>query len=138
MPDGAIFKDFTQVVFPVDFEVSYDDITLKKIAELISSKKTQIKLLYVTKSQISLLEQVKLQREQLIQRIAEIMPNPISFHRVVSKKVEEGIIIFTKRVNADLIVMISKDYGLLQKLFLDTTVEEVSFDTNIPLLSLQG
>lgn len=138
VPEGAIFNDFAQVVFPVDFEVTYDDNTLKKMARLITSGKTPIKLLYVTKSQISLLKQVKLQRELLLQRIEAILPNPISFHRVVSKKVEEGILIFTKSVHADLIIMISKDYGLLQKLFLDTTVEEVSFDTTIPLLSLQG
>lgn len=138
VPDGTIYNDFAKVVFPVDFEVIYDDVTLNKIAELITSEKTQIQLLYVTKSPISLLKQVKLQREQLIKRIEAILPNPISFHRVISKKAEEGILIFTKSVHADLIVMISKDYGLLQKLFLDTTVEEVSFDTTIPLLSLQG
>lgn len=138
VPDGTTFTAFSQVVFPVDFEITYNAITLKKIAELIPSEKVPIKLLYVTKSEIPLLKQVKLHQEQLIRQIATILPNPISFHRVVSKKVEEGILVFAKNTNADLIIMISKDYGLLQKLFLDTTVEEVSFDTSIPLLSLQG
>ena len=137
VPDGANFNGFEQVVFPVDFEVTYDDITLRKIAELITSKKTEIKLLYVTKSEISLIKQVKLHRDQLIQRIDTLLAKPITFHRIIAKKVEEGIGIFAKSVDANLIVMISKNYGILQKLFLDTTVEEVSFDSNIPLLSLQ-
>lgn len=138
VPNKAKFKDFTQVVFPVDFEVVYGEAILRKIANIVTSEKAQIKLLYVTKSQIPLLDKVDLQQKQLVQRLSKILPNPVSFHRIVSRKVEEGVRVFAESLSADLIIMISKDYGLLQKLFLDTTVEEVSFDTNIPLLSLQG
>ena len=94
-------------------------------------------MLYVTKSNIPLFEEIELQKKQLVQRLSEKLPNPISFHRVVSKKIEDGVLSFAKGLNADLIIMISKDYNLLERLFLDTTVEEVSFDTSIPLLSIQ-
>lgn len=138
VPDKAKFKNFKQVVIPIDFEVDFDDSILKKIASNINSEKAQIKLLYVTKSQIPLFEEIELQQKQLVQRLSEKLPNPISFHRVVSKQIEDGIQIFAESMNADLIIMISKDYGLIQRSFLDTTVEEVSFNTSIPLLSLQG
>ena len=138
VPDKAKFKNFKQVVIPIDFEVDFDDSILKKIANNINSEKAQIKLLYVTKSQIPLFEEIELQQKQLVQRLSEKLPNPISFHRVVSKQIEDGIQIFSESMNADLIIMISKDYGLIQRSFLDTTVEEVSFNTSIPLLSLQG
>lgn len=138
VPDKAKFKNFKQVVIPIDFEVDFDDSILKKIANNINSEKAQIKLLYVTKSQIPLFEEIELQQKQLVQRLSEKLPNPISFHRVVSKQIEDGIQIFAESMNADLIIMISKDYGLIQRSFLDTTVEEVSFNTSIPLLSLQG
>ena len=138
VPDKVNFKDFTQVIIPVDFEVTYDYPTLRKIADLITSEKTQIKLLYVTKSSIPLFKKIEIQQKQLVQRLSEMLPNPISFHRVISRKVEDGVQIFVKSLGADFIIMISKDYGFLQKTFLDTTVEEVSFDTKIPLLSLQG
>ncbi|WP_339628603.1 universal stress protein [uncultured Maribacter sp.] len=138
VPYNAKFKNFKQVVIPIDFEVDFEDATLRKIADNITSEKAQIKLLYVTKSQIPLFEEIELQQKQLVQRFSEKLPNPISFHRVVSKKIEDGIQIFAESMSADLIIMISKDYGLIQRLFLDTTVEEVSFNTSIPLLSLQG
>lgn len=138
VPDKAKFKNFKQVVIPIDFEVDFDDSILKKIASNINSEKAQIKLLYVTKSQMPLFEEIELQQKQLVQRLSEKLPNPISFHRVVSKQIEDGIQIFAESMNADLIIMISKDYGLIQRSFLDTTVEEVSFNTSIPLLSLQG
>lgn len=138
VPDKAKFKNFKQVVIPIDFEVDFDDSILRKIANNLNSEKAQIKLLYVTKSQIPLFEEIELQQKQLVQRLSEKLPNPISFHRVVSKQIEDGIQIFAESMNADLIIMISKDYGLLQRSFLDTTVEEVSFNTSIPLLSLQG
>tara|TARA_R110001592_G_scaffold109196_7_gene304699 strand:- start:4601 stop:5110 length:510 start_codon:yes stop_codon:yes gene_type:complete len=137
VPDKAKFKGFTQVVLPIDFEMAYNDATIKKIVNNITSEKTQIKLLYVTKSNIPLFEEIELQKKQLVQRLSEKLPNPISFHRVVSKKIEDGVLSFAKGLNADLIIMISKDYNLLERLFLDTTVEEVSFDTSIPLLSIQ-
>ncbi|SEL26141.1 Nucleotide-binding universal stress protein, UspA family [Maribacter orientalis] len=138
VPDKAKFKNFKQVVIPIDFEVDFDDSILRKIANNLNSEKAQIKLLYVTKSQMPLFEEIELQQEQLVQRLSEKLPNPISFHRVVSKQIEDGIQIFAESMNADLIIMISKDYGLIQRSFLDTTVEEVSFNTSIPLLSLQG
>lgn len=138
VPDKAKFKNFKQVVIPIDFEVDFDDSILRKIANNLNSEKAQIKLLYVTKSQIPLFEEIELQQKQLVQRLSEKLPNPISFHRVVSKQIEDGIQIFAESMNADLIIMISKDYGLIQRSFLDTTVEEVSFNTSIPLLSLQG
>lgn len=138
VPDNAEFKGFMNVVFSVDFEINYDDKTLKKIADIITSKMAQIKMLYVTKSEIKLTNDLTLHQKQLKQRLSQILPNTISLERAVSRKVEDGVQVFAESSNADLIIMISKDYGLLQQLFLDTTVEEVSFNTRIPLLSLQG
>lgn len=138
IPDNAKFKDFAQIVLSVDFQLSYSEETLKKITNVISSEQTRINVLYVTKSQMPIFEKVAKQQKQLLDRLSKELPNPISFHRIISKKAEEGVKSFSENLNADLIIMISKDYGLLQKLFRDTTVEEVSFDTKIPLLSLKG
>ncbi len=138
VPNEARYTTFEQVVIPVDFELDYVDATLRKIADIITSNTAQITLLYVTKSNISLFEQVQTQKNILSQRLARMLPNPITFKRIISKKIEDGIRIFAENVKADLIIMVSKDYGLLKKTFLDTTVEEVSFETSIPLLSLQG
>lgn len=51
---------------------------------------------------------------------------------------EKTVLDFAQSISADIIIMVSKDHGILHKQILDTTVEEVSFDTHIPLLSLQG
>lgn len=138
VPEQSKYKALEEIVLSVDFEINYDDTTLTKIIGLITSNKTKIKLLYVTKSQLPLFEEIENQQKQLSQRLSELLPNPITFHRIVSKKIEDGIGVFAESIDADLIIMISKDYGLLNKWFLDTTVEEVSFETRIPLLSLQG
>jgi|AntAceMinimDraft_5_1070358.scaffolds.fasta_scaffold01684_7 nucleotide-binding universal stress UspA family protein len=137
VPDKAQFKGFMNVVFPVDFEIKYSDTTLKKIASIITSKTAQLQILYVTKSEIKLVNDLMAQQKQLVQRLSQLLPNPIRLERVVSRKVEDGVQVFAESASADLIIMISKDYSLLRQLFLDTTVEEVSFNTRIPLLSLQ-
>lgn len=138
IPEKAEYKGFEQVVFPIDFELTYDQATIKTISTIISSKKTQLRLLYVTKTKNPLYKEVEKQKRQFLQRLSEAIPNTISFHSVISRKVENGVLTFAENISADLIIMISKDYGLLKKIFLDTTVEEVSFETKIPLLSLQG
>ena len=138
VPDKAKYEGFEKVVFPIDFEIAYNDTILQKAANLISSQKTQLKLLYVTKSHIPLFEEIEQRQKSLVERLSKLLPNPISFQRVASRKIEDGVRIFAESINANLIIMVSKDYGLFQKWFLDTAVEEVSFETSIPLLSLQG
>ncbi|MFD0797235.1 universal stress protein [Maribacter chungangensis] len=138
IPDKVGFKGLGQVIFPVDFEINYSDDTLKRMVNLISSERAHIHLLYVTKSQIPIFEEVTVRQKQLQQQLSKIVHNPISFQRIISKNVAKGITDFAKNLSADLIVMISKEYGLLQRLFKDTTVEELSFDTKIPLLSLKN
>ena len=138
VPDKARYRGFKSVVLPVDFELDYSDEIIGTLATLIGKSKAEIRLLYVTKTQINLFEAVETEKERLIRRLSGTVKNPISFHRTVSKKIDDGVRDFADKVKADLIVMVSKDYGRLQQLFLDTTVEEVSFKTKIPLLSLQG
>lgn len=138
VPDKTKYHIFKQIVLPIDFEMELNDTILKRIAGHIGSEKAEIKLLYVTKSEIPLFKNVEIQQQLLRKRISNVLPNPVSFHRMVSKKIENGVHIFAENVHADMIVMLSKDYGQLHKLFLDTTVEEVSFKTKIPLLSVQG
>jgi nucleotide-binding universal stress UspA family protein len=138
VPDKAIYQGLKQVVLPVDFEISFSENTLGTLADFLPSEQTEIKVVYVTKSDIPLFKEVEMAQEQLRELLSEALPLPISFHRMVSKKIEDGVRIFAEKEGADLIIMFSKDYRLLQKVFLDTTVEEVSFDTKIPLLSLQA
>ncbi|SDE44156.1 hypothetical protein SAMN05421636_10579 [Pricia antarctica] len=68
----------------------------------------------------------RIRKENLLQRLTEFLTNPISFHTLGNKNVENAILDFAKNSRADFIVMVSKDYNFLQKQFLDTTVEEVS------------
>ena len=138
VPEKAKFNGLKQVVFPIDFEVDLNERMLRRMLHLIPWENMQIKLLYVTKSNIRLYDALEAKRELLMKKLSVILSHPASFHRVISKNIEEGIKVFAESSNADLIVMLSKDYGLLQTLFLDTTVEEVSFNTKIPLLSLQA
>lgn len=137
VPHKARYNGFTQLVFPVDFELPINDTLLKKMDNLVGSQPTQIHLLYVTKSDIPLFKEVEVLQRQWVKHISETLNKPVEFHRVISKKVEDGIQSYTDEISADLIVMISKEYGPFHKLFMDTTVEEVSFNTKIPLLSIQ-
>lgn len=138
VPDKVIYQGIRRVVLPVDFEISLSKNTVGTLADFLPSQETEIKVVYVTKSDIPLFEEVAWAQKQLRELLSEALPHPVSFHRIVSKKIEDGVRIFAEKEGADLIIMFSKDYRLLQKVFLDTTVEEVSFETKIPLLSLQA
>lgn len=138
VPDKATYLGFNQVVFPTDFALPYSHDVLISISGVVTSKIFPIRLLHVTKSDDPLTREEQDHKDNLLQRLTESLPNPINFHTVRQKNVENAILDFAKNVKADLIIMVSKDHTFLHKQFLDTTVEEVSFDTGIPLLSIQG
>lgn len=138
IPEHGKYKGFKEVVIPLDFNLGYSEGTLKTITNMITSEKTRLRLLYVTESRIPPNQNIEIKQKEMVRRLSEKVPNPVTFQRIIARKTEDGVQKFAESIDADLIIMISKDYGFLQKLFLDTTVEEVSFDTKIPLLSLQG
>ena len=138
IPEKAQYQGFTEVVLPVDFTLEYSDDILLSISNIITSETTGISVLHITKAKKSLTLEDTKRKEDLLQRLNESLPNPISFHTLTSKNVENAILDFVEDTAADLIIMVSKDHTFLHRQFLDTTVEEVSFDTNVPLLSLQG
>ncbi len=96
VPDEASYQEFKQVILPIDFETDVSDLILKKIVSTIGSEKAEIKLLYVTKSDIPLFKNVEIQQQQLRERLSKTIANPVSFHRVVSQKIEDGVRIFSK------------------------------------------
>lgn len=138
IPNSATYDGYEEVVFPIDFALSYSDDILIGLSNVVISKTARIRVLHVTKSDDGLTDEEQSRKENLLIRLGESLPNPISFHKIQQRNVENAILRFAQSVMADLIVMVSKDYNFLQKQFLDTTVEEVSFDTRIPLLSIQG
>ena len=138
IPDKARYEGYEEVVFATDFALPYLDDILIGISTLISSKASKIRVLYVAKTAKRLSDIEQQRKENLLQRLTEWLPNPVSFHTLEDKNVEKTVLDFAQSISADLIIMVSKDYGFLHKQFLDTTVEEVSFDSHIPLLSLQG
>lgn len=138
VPDKCVYKGFKEVVFSSDLATFYSTDTINTISKIVTSETTKIRVLHVTKSSIPLTGELQVQKKKLMKLLFKELPNPISFHSLASKNVENAIQIFAQSFNVELIIMVSKDYNMLQKLFLDTTVEEVSFETQIPILSLQG
>ncbi len=138
IPQKAQYQGFTEVMIPVDFSLTYSDDIFKGISNIITSKTTLIRVFHAAKSEKPLSSGERVRKENLMQSLTELLPNPISFHLSISKNVENAVLDFAKEMAADLIIMISKDHGFLHKQFFDTTVEEVSFGTDVPLLSLQG
>lgn len=138
IPIEAKYEGLKEVVFTTDLSMYYTDDLLQSISDMIPSKTARIQILHVTKSDKALTAETKDRKEDLIQRLTKSLPNPVGFHSMNQKNIEQSVLDFAKSISADLIIMVSKDHPLLHRLFLDTTVEEVSFDTDIPLLSLQG
>ena len=138
VPYKSICQGFNEVVFTTDLKTFYPTYIFNSLSKLLAADTIKIRLLHVAKSNVPLTKAQEVAKEKVMKHLSEKLTDQISFHVVVSKKVENAIQDFAQSFNSELIIMISKDYNMLQKLFLDTTVEEVSFETQIPLLSLQG
>ncbi|MFX0557904.1 universal stress protein [Maribacter sp. CXY002] len=138
VPSNAVFQEFKQIVFPTDLSFVYSNDVLMDLRNLIQSDTAQIRVLHVSKVNTELSKNELSIKSEILQLLKNTFPNPISFHSLVNTNVEQTVLNYSESINAELIVMVSKNYGFLHKQLFDTTVEEVSFDTEIPLLSIQG
>lgn len=138
IPNKVSFKRFTTVVFATDLTLDYPDKIYENLKNFLDSKEIDIHLLHVSYPNKNLSNKQHLNKVAIIDRLSNLFNKTVNFSTVYHKNVEDAIRIFSQSVHANLIVMVSKNYGFFQKQFLDTTVEEVGFETKIPLLSLQS
>ncbi len=136
IPEDAHFAPPKEVAFPTDFTIFYSHKLLEAISELLHSSHAHINVLHVSKSggQLSALQERN--KNYLLDYLEETASLNRSFHVINNKKVAGAIAHFTESSEVDMIIMVAKNLNFLQQIFLDSTIERLSFHTLVPFLVL--
>lgn len=132
--DGKIkIKPIKNIVLATDYKRADPDV-YKPMLELAGLYKSYIYVLHIVKGSNVLpnvqeaMDGIKL--DNAIEGINH------SFHVVENDSVLSGINKFSDKINADLIVMISRKHSFLQRMFNEPNTKQMTFHTTVPLLAL--
>jgi nucleotide-binding universal stress UspA family protein len=133
IPENSVFKVPKEIAFPTDYNIFYQTNVLKCITEYIKMFDSTIRILHITKKNEGLTE-FQLENKDFLNDY--FLDEKHSFHRITSKKIENGVQCFVESRNTNLIIMIAKNLNLFQRILFKPTIEEISYHTEIPFLVL--
>ena len=134
IPENAKFKIPKEIVFPSDFSSSYAVESLDPLLEILKRFNSKIGILYVkNKKNEQLTYQQITNREFLIDYFSE---TELSFHYSTNKYLGDGIECFTNSREIQIITMVAKNLNYFHQILFRPTVEEVTYQTELPFLIL--
>jgi nucleotide-binding universal stress UspA family protein len=135
IPQKVAFKPIETIVFAADLSKEHPcDLT-----EVISLAKTfdaRIIILHVLQKKGFVSD--SLAHIQYSDIYSLIKSNKISFHTIEDTDIERGILLFSQRIKADLIVMINHKRDLLESLLKNSYTKKMAYHTPFPLLVIHN
>jgi nucleotide-binding universal stress UspA family protein len=133
VPENARFKKPKEIAFPTDYNIFYAPEILNKVTDLATQFNATVRIVHITKKGEELTA-FQMENKEFLNTF--FMDEKHSFHKLTSKKVEDGIQCFVQSRDIDIIVMVAKNLNLFQRILFKPTVEEISYHTDIPFLVL--
>jgi len=130
IPSDFSFESPHEILFPTDYEIEYQPEHLKPIIEIAQKHISRINIMHVyignglSKTQ----EKNKSLLETNIKKIAHL------FHDIKNQNVPEAITNFQLKARINLLAMINNKHSFFENLFFKSTINQIGFHLNIPLL----
>ena len=130
IPSDFDFEPPREILFPSDYEVSFNDKHIAPILEIVKANNSRINILNVLKG-AELTSNQKLNQ----QKLREYFKNSAHlFHSDDKQQVTEAITNFQLKARVNLLVMINNKNSFLEKLFFKSTVNQMGYHLNVPFL----
>jgi nucleotide-binding universal stress UspA family protein len=130
VPSGFIFEAPHEILFPSDYEVSFNEKRVKPIVEIANSYHSRVNILNASFG-YDLSEKQENNRkklEELFENIAHL------FHSVGNQNVTEAIANFQLKVRINLLIMLNNKHSFFENLFFKSKINQIGFHLNIPFL----
>ena len=133
VPENAVFEKIEEIAFPTDYHLFYPTKILNSILEFVKMHNSALRVVHISKKEEDVTDFQLENKEFLKNFFAE---EKHSFHKIINKKIEDGVQCFVESRDIDLIIMIAKNLNLFQRILFRPTVEEISYHTDVPFLVL--
>jgi nucleotide-binding universal stress UspA family protein len=130
VPSNFIFKPPNEMLFPSDYEVSFNKKIVDDIIDIAKTHHSRVNILNasdgynLSKKQ----ENNKKKLEELFKNVAHI------FHNDRNDNIIESITNFQLKVPVNLLVMINNKNSFFEKLFFKSVINQIGFHSNVPFL----
>ncbi|NMM50150.1 universal stress protein [Marinigracilibium pacificum] len=136
IPEGASLKSLKTVVFTSDFRHIPKKETIKFLLDLVKFVGAKIHILHIdTDGVTGLNEDETFEAKQLALHFKGI---PHEFKYLQADEVDEGILTFTEKANADLLAVMPRKHDIITKLFKRSITKKLAFHSNVPLLIIHS
>ena len=130
IPSDFSFETPHEILFPTDYEIEYQEAHLKPIIEIAQKHISRVNILHVFigNGLTSAQEKNKSILETSMKKVAHL------FHDVKNQNVPEAITNFQLRARINLLIMINNKRSFFENLFFKSTINQIGFHLNIPLM----
>lgn len=134
VPPFASFKDIRKVGLACDLKDVVKSVNAQEIKELVEEFNAELHILHVSKSENDNYSARKVEESALLQEMLGAM-NP-KYHFLQDQDMEKGISEFVQKNGLDLLIVIPKSHGLLERIFQHSHSKRVVLQSQIPVMAI--
>ncbi|QVY64454.1 universal stress protein [Polaribacter sp. Q13] len=130
IPSNFAFEAPDEILFPSDYEVSFNKKQVKQIVDIAVSNTAKVNILNTTYG-----DDLSKNQEENKQKLDELFKNVTHiFHSVSNQSVTGAISEFQLKMRINLLVMINNKHSFFENLFFKSTISQIGFHLNVPFL----
>lgn len=130
IPSNYAFEAPDEVLFPSDYEVSFNEKQVKLIVDIAQSYSSKVHVLNTTYGADLSKNQVE-NKQKLGKLLKKVTP---LFHSVSNQSVTGAISEFQLKMRINLLIMINNKHSFFENLFFKSTISQIGFHLKVPFL----
>lgn len=133
VPESVIGRPVKEVLFATDLKETQAFETIQPLRTLLKKLEGRLEIVHISSTDDNREEMSK--EELKLDTVFEDIDHKFNF--LENQDVETGIMEFSDQVNADMIAVVARNYGLLERIFHKSITRKLSMHTTLPLLVLK-
>ena len=130
IPSDFTFEPPQEILFPSDYNVSFNENSVKQIIDIAIPHKSRVNILNVSDEY-----ELSDEQEENKQKLAKLFKNVTHlFHSVNNENVTEAISEFQLSREINLLVMINNKHSFFENLFFKSKINQIGFHLKTPFL----
>ncbi len=131
VPQGCRFEQLNKIVYATDYR-DKDVLAINKLLEFAFGFEPELTLLHInTERDIISTEEFTLFKDRFEEKLDKFK---INFEQITAKKVSTGIDLYMKQNDSDALVLLTKQYDLIDQIFHHSITKELSYYASYPVL----
>lgn len=129
IPEKSTVKAIHKIVYAADFQKESDKARLSFLCQIAKLIKAEVMILHFQKKD----DMSGINRQVIEESFCDL---PHSYHIEPEQDIETGIHNFVEAKNADMVVMMKRKYGFIERLFHQSQTSKFAYHTTVPFLAL--